>query len=129
MSATLELEGIDLNWFAMDSIGKIALFATAGAGFVPKSVVAGYAEHDAVSDGIETPNWGTERVWDDYAARGIFVYDWGTSGGPYRRVREPMAGVDEGLCSKVLSISSLPRLNVEFGNSGNISVSEVADAI
>jgi len=40
-----DIDGMEFDWFGTDRAGNIALFATAGAGFVPAAVVSTLAEH------------------------------------------------------------------------------------
>jgi hypothetical protein len=122
-----DIEGIEFDWFATDRAGNIALFATAGAGFVPKAVVSARAKHEAISESFETPNWGSEKVWDDYASLGIFVFDWTLHDGPYRLVRAPTSHIGTQLYATIRGISSLQKLAVDFHESKCISEGGLAN--
>ena len=109
-----ELEGREFDWFAIDSEGNIGLFSTAGEGAIPSSVMEAYSEHDNVSEQLESPNWGSSEVWSDYAALGLYVYDWNLHGGPYIREREPSKVMNNELKTKLLSIGSLYSFPIKF---------------
>ncbi len=111
------LAGKEFDWFAIDSEGHLALFATAGEGFVPESVKMHYAQHMSISDLLETPNIGTAKVWDDYAAYGLYVFDWDLPGGPsYTRRARPLVSVPNGLRAKIMTIKELPKFPGSFAD-------------
>lgn len=86
----------------------------AGDGPVPAVVLANFREHDGISESLPPPtHWGSEQIWDDYAVIGLYVYDW-SHGGTYRRKRIPAKEMTEALRSRLGSLSSLPRLDIEF---------------
>lgn len=105
----IELEGREFDWFAVDYAGNVALFATAGTGPVPESVIPFANQHDEISESIDTPRWGSLEIWYDFAAVGLFVFDWSLPSGPYVKVAEPTAAVSSELRSK---LSQLPGLSV-----------------
>ncbi len=109
-----ELEGREFDWFAIDSEGNIGLFSTAGEGSIPSLVVESYAEHDNISELLDSPSWGNSEVWSDYAALGFYVFDWNLHGGPYKREREPTCSMGTELKSKLVAMSSIPTLLVKF---------------
>jgi hypothetical protein len=121
MTVPAEVEGIEFDWFAVDSSGSLALFATAGAGFVPSLVLSHAGEHDAISQGVLSPHWGTEKVWDGYADLGLWVYDWKLHEGPYFCVRKPSHEMAEGLRRRLLGVSSLPRFEGKFQHDETIT--------
>jgi hypothetical protein len=114
MSNHPDIAGREFDWFAVDRAGCVALLATAGAGQVPAIVLANYQEYDGMSESLPSPtHWGSEQIWDDYAAIGLYVYDWSHEG-TYRRQRSPSKEMDEALRIRLSSLSSLPRLDIEF---------------
>lgn len=124
---TSKIEGVEFDWFAVDSSGCLALFATAGAGFVPSTVSARFHEHAAMSEMLPSPRWGSEMVWDDYSDLGLYVYDWG--GGrydSYARIRTPAREMTDELRQKFLAIRPLPRFDFEFRSRETIA-SDPAD--
>jgi hypothetical protein len=61
-----DLEGLDLAWFALDKMGQIAHFKTAGRGPVPKNLLKKdidrllqffYEEAEKISDVLESQDW------------------------------------------------------------------------
>lgn len=127
MTTHPDIEGIEFDWFATDREGNIALFATAGAGFLPKAVVSARAEHEAISESFETPHWDSENVWDDYASLGIFVFDWTLHDGPYRLVRAPTSSISAQLNATIKGLNSLQNLDVYFQNCECISEGQMAN--
>jgi hypothetical protein len=101
-----ELAGLDVEWLGCDGHGHIALFTTAGAGFVPPGLLADVALHDAALAAIAAQRertvatWttrlhraGRTAPWRDVVRRGLFAYDCHPNGGPYRRCGVPRAPV------------------------------------
>ena len=111
---TSKIKGVEFDWFAVDSSGCLALFATAGAGFIPPTVSARFHEHTAMSDMLPSPRWGSLMVWDDYSEVGLYVYDWDVCNYSYTRTRTPEREMTDELYQKFLAISSLPRFYFEF---------------
>lgn len=109
-----EPQGREFDWFALDSEGSVALFATAGEGFIPAEIASRISLHDAVSESLPAPHTGTAQVWSDYAAHGLFVFDWDLPGGPYIRRAVPTAPIDRGLRAKIMAIHILPSLPGSF---------------
>ena len=114
-----DIQGGEFDWFAKDSGGQYALFATAGEGFVPKEALLLADVFEEISDAIDAPHWGSENVWDDYASVGIYVYDWKLHGGPYVRVRCPAIGVAASLVDKLNAIDSFPKFDGHFRKTAN----------
>lgn len=112
MNSHPDIAGREFDWFAVDRAGAYALLATAGDGPVPAVVLAKYEEHDGISEILPCTHWGSDKIWDDYAALGLYVYDW--SCGKYVRQRVPGATISAALQSTLDRISSLPRLKLEF---------------
>jgi hypothetical protein len=78
--------GCDYAWLATDSTGHLGIFVNAGAGPIPRAVLAARPDADAAEALIrQLPERGDCRVLvsvlrpDDFigfARRGLFVYDW-----------------------------------------------------
>ena len=109
-----ELAGGEFDWFAIDTNGDLAIFATAGEGTIPNNVISHYIEHSQISESLETPNWGSTEIWNDYAKLGLFVFDWNLPGGPYLREKTPIGKVPNELKEKIMMISSLEKLEISF---------------
>ncbi|MDK2594018.1 hypothetical protein [Pseudoalteromonas obscura] len=116
-----ELEGREFDWFASDSEGNIALFATAGEGTIPNLVIKNYADHDAVAVQLESPNWGSSEVWSDFAKLGFFVFDWDLHGGPYKRAQNPTSNMNKQLRNTIMALGSIPSLPVKFAEIDEIA--------
>jgi hypothetical protein len=115
-----ELEGREFDWFAIDCEGNIGLFSTAGEGTIPSAVMEAYSEHDKISEQLESPGWGSSEVWSDYAALGLYVYDWSLHGGPYKKERAPSKVINAELKQKLLSLGSLHSFSVKFAEQKEI---------
>lgn len=115
--------GGELDWFAVDETGAIALFATAGEGFVTDSVLEYRAMHETIANSIEYPNWGTEAIWEDAAALGLYVFDWMSPAGPYALAASPAGEIDTQIRLMVGRVTKLPRFAGAFA-----STEQIADA-
>jgi hypothetical protein len=118
---SFEYEGRVFDWFAVDSTGSLAMFATAGEGFVPSAVAAQCEEHRRISETFATPNWRSQQGWDDYSVLGLYVYDWGPYDGPYIRARAPACEMSHELRQRLMAIPSLPRYELEFAKCATIA--------
>lgn len=114
MISAADLAGAEFDWFAPDCDDAVALFATAGAGFIPDAVVFAHSDHEALSLSIQCPGWGTSAVWDAYSGIGLYVFDWKLHSGPYRRVRAPAIPLAEDFRSRVVRIARVPRFPARF---------------
>jgi hypothetical protein len=115
MEVSRDFEGLDFEWFAIDREGRLALFVTAGEGFVPQSVASASDAISALSGTIETPHISTRQVWTDYGAVGLFVYDWVIPNGPYGLVQAPSEPIAAGLQQAILALPVVPKFDVQFG--------------
>ena len=89
--------GWEFDWLAVDSIGAVAVFSTAGGGNVPSVVLTVVPEYTEAVDAIfrltvstranEEP--GVSDIWHEFAARGLFTYDSDFAGSRYKRVLSP----------------------------------------
>ena len=86
--------GIELDWFAVDSAGSVALMSSAGHGPIPDFVFDHFdaqqiiAQRFAALTGL--PEGGDLiRFARALSVIGIFVYDWRHWDGPYRRIEVP----------------------------------------
>lgn len=115
MTEANEMHGTDFDWFAVDRNENVGIFATAGSGKIPATVLSSITAHDLISQTIDTPNWGNEAVWDDYANVGLYVFDW--NGTSYVKVRCPQ------LNTKFITneVSVLPKLSINFEEAQRIS--------
>ena len=114
MTDSREIKGTEFDWFATDQEGRVALFATAGSGPVPTSVLALVEAHGSVGDSLEIEGWGTKSVWDSYARVGLYAYDWSPSQGLYLRQAEPATPLAKNVATAVSSIRNVPRLALLF---------------
>ena len=119
-----ERAGLEFDWFAVDEVGQIAVFATAGNGPVPAEVPVEASLHDAVGDQIEVSGWGTSEVWDSYAKLGLFAYDWDQQRNCYSRVAQPSQAATEGSPVQLAS-AKFPRLALSFRSNPTIAVDVV----
>ncbi len=134
-----ELDGIDAAWLAIDGLGQVAVFTTAGQGPVPKSALASIesAEADvlrlpAICEATRVMAVPRPDSFVAFAERGLFAYDWsdahrtssGSIGGyelaavptiPVRTSQLP-AGLQSGA-----SATRIP--GIEFGNASVVQAS------
>ena len=121
MNLRTEIQGREFDWFASDSAGAIAIFATAGEGFVPDSAIVSGRRIEQIVNSIPTPNWGSDAVWDDYSQTGLVVFDWKLPGGPYRCVRRPKVALAHELKRELLSIIDMPQYDGLFSDIDEIA--------
>lgn len=99
---TGEIIGMDLEWFACDSLGYLGYFSLCMVSRVPVSVASDAAALEQVADYFERlpkssqavpvveVDWESQDDWIRAAERGFFAYD-GSSGAPplYRMLVAP----------------------------------------
>ena len=126
------LAGYEFDWLAIDREGFVALCETGGFGEVPEQVlrmgVERLADYGPAIQSILTElpevgryqqrsgGVGTDTQTLNYAARGLYIYDWRPWKGPYRRIVVPDRPAHHRLVQDVLSgfADGLPRLPVSF---------------
>jgi hypothetical protein len=100
-------EGGEFDWFAVDGVGHIGHFATAGFGPVPIPILERLDEGrtDELwelrerSLGLPIVGAANGRLpghiddWLEMARRGLFSYDWQHWSGPYRLAASPSAPI------------------------------------
>jgi hypothetical protein len=132
--------GLEYDWLAVDADGFVALFSTAGAGFVPDALLRDPEGFDGAIDAIlEMPARtiadcdrelapGRLNTWRRVAERGLFAFDSDPLGGPYRLVAKPHAPVRaNGLPSSVASVAGRIVLpTVSFKNATEVRESEIS---
>jgi hypothetical protein len=104
-----EIRGREFDWFAFDRDGHVAMLSTGGAGPIPESVIGAFAEHDAIADSLNAPNFGSPAVWSDYANLGLYVFDWDRQRRDYATMRAPSVAMEPSLRTRIENISRLPR--------------------
>jgi hypothetical protein len=127
MDKLREVQGVEFDWFAIDQDGHVALFATAGFGPVPASVLAASGAHDAVGQSIAIRGFGSSTVWESYAQVGLYAFDWSDTKGSYVRVAEPLADKDFKQAHTVELIPGLPRLQLSFSKTTSLPPSWLDD--
>ena len=79
-------EGLEFDWFAADSLGQLAVFSSAGKGFIPARVFAkgpsSYNDLIAIIGGrsaagaiLEFTGPGHLNDWKVFTEHGLFAYD------------------------------------------------------
>ena len=117
-----DVRGIEFDWFAVDAEGNFAIFCTAGGGLIPAGVVPLIETFKNVSQELKTPNWGTDKVWDDYADLGLFVFDSDYAGRPYRLIRVSEGDLDAAVRTRLSGVVPIPRYDGNFGSVEEIGI-------
>ena len=94
MHARADFAGLEFDWYAVDTEGHIALFASAGYGLVPDAVFAHFDAQQAIGEQLlqfagVSPRASLQQQSQAFAARGIYTYDWTATYGPYQRYAVP----------------------------------------
>lgn len=113
MESPSAIQGREFDWFARDTAGNIAIFATAGMGPVPQIVLAAIEVHEHTGEAILASGWGTPEVWTSYSLAGLYVYDWSNDNGSYVRVAIP-AGPVSSAVAEALRATTLPEFPAHF---------------
>lgn len=113
MDSFPDRRGMEFDWFGVDDVGEVAVFATGGFGPVPAEVQAEPEHHDSIGDQITLAGWGTSTVWDSYARVGLFAYDWDDQRHCYSRMAQPTQPMSEKLSAR-LTAQALPCLATSF---------------
>lgn len=116
-----DLRGIEFDWFAADSDGNLALFATAGEGFLTEGVAENHEMHTAVAESLPAPQVGTTEVWLDYADAGFYVFDWALPGGPYELRASPSCELQSAIKQQVLAVTCMPRFSGSFSTTTKVT--------
>lgn len=97
----VEIEGLEFDWIACDTEGRVAVFSTAGGGEAPAEFLLDTDAHDVALEVLLAMPASTSarfappmadgfrNTWRLAAERGLFAYDTDPSGGPYRLVAAP----------------------------------------
>jgi len=85
--------GTEFDWVAVDRLGQLGIFSTAGYGSIPPGSSDCSEDHAALLewfiDYAALPKWADLLTYEgDLPA---FVYDWEPNTGPYRRAQSPRA--------------------------------------
>ena len=80
-------EGVEWDWFASDSAGRIAFLSSGGSGQVPPPLLAqeGIIEEFMTLAQVYSDN----NAWQAAAAYGLYAYDVDANGGPFSRLAVP----------------------------------------
>ncbi len=127
--SAVEIQGLEYDWLGCDSVGCVALFSTAGAGYAPAEFLRDTDAHDAAIQALLALPVRTEarffpevaaglvNTWQLAAERGLFAYDSTPTGGPYRLVAAPLvpARTSE-LPLAVADVATRVRCRTEFGS-------------
>jgi hypothetical protein len=94
MKKRSDFMGTELDWFAIDSDGFVAVMSSAGYGPIPDCVFERFDQQRRIEQFL-TGLVGQQLMkdWDrmllSLSASGVFVYDWEHWEGPYRRQGAP----------------------------------------
>jgi hypothetical protein len=96
MKKRSDFVGTELDWFAVDSDGFVALMSSAGYGPIPDCVFERFDDQRRIEQFLALlvgerlmADW--KRMILSLSASGVFVYDWQHWDGPYRRQGVPSA--------------------------------------
>lgn len=122
---SLEVRGVEFDWFAVDQEGQFALFATSGEGHVPDEVIAHHEQHSEIGDTIPVTGWGSDKVWESYSKIGLFVYDWDRTKEIYVRLAEPIEPMNPEFAARINACPTLQRLQISFKQAAMLLMEEI----
>jgi hypothetical protein len=94
MKKRSDFQGLEFDWFAVDSEGFIALMSSAGYGPIPDAVFERFDGQQRIEEflsrliGSQTSD-DLLRIQQLLSTVGVFTYDWKHSDGPYQRFAAP----------------------------------------
>ena len=134
-SSAHEEQGMEFDWFARDREGHLAVFSSAGRGFIPQSVfsatvvpynefIASIAGRTKAAAVLAFKENGQYHDWKVYAEHGLFAYDFQDV---HRTAAEERRGYDliyrPTVPATTTDILSLPALDTVFGSSDLVPLS------
>jgi hypothetical protein len=125
MSDVADIEGREFDWYAVDDVGRIAVFATAGSGPVPPLARSSMQAHNDISDSFVVSAWGTPQVWESYSRVGLFAYDWHTTSDCYVRVAVPEQLPSTELARMFREVAGVVRLSVRFSETSKLESTQI----
>ena len=127
LKSSEDVKGLEFDWLACDADRHVALFSTAGTGYVPTEFLGDTDAHDAAIESILllppstaarfAPALGAGYIntWRLVAERGLFAYDCDPSGGPYRLVAAPVVPIrQDALPGAVAEVVARIALGLRF---------------
>lgn len=130
--------GSEFDWLAMDRVGNLGYFSTAGAGWIPESVLSepepfwdtlGYIKSlpivsDAFRNGHIAPV-GDE--WVEVARRGIFALDWSYSTERYALAAAPLKPIALNQVESAIVADLFNRTNLDCDFDSQLNFPEQRD--
>ncbi|MBK8252960.1 MAG: hypothetical protein IPK82_09855 [Polyangiaceae bacterium] len=123
----MSIQGFEFDWLGVDEVGCVALFSTAGAGYVPEPVFTDTQALEGAIDAVLALPKSTEatfapiiradliNTWQLVAERGLYAYDCDPNGGPYELVAAPtVPSRIEQLPPAVASVAGSVRCGFRF---------------
>lgn len=143
-TSSFDVEGLEFDWFAQDRTGQLAVFTSAGKGFIPRSVfsasvgpyndfVSAIANRAVSAAILEFSGDGRFQDWREFAEHGLFSYDFQDLhrvGGEKRDGYDLMYGPSIPATVADLPVhvvSYLPVLDTLFGNTDIIPLSLIRE--
>lgn len=136
-----DIDGWEHDWLAIDEGGAVALFSTAGFGFVPgqylddtdayQEAIAFLIGQEPCTIAIRFPPIpeGIENTWRMMAERGLYAYDFDDDVDSYVKVAVPATpiGVDA-LPAAIAKLASRTRCKCSFETTSRASSAILDDA-
>ena len=94
MKTRSDFEGVELDWFAVDAGGFVALMSSAGFGPIPDVVFERFEGQRRIEESFggiigTSPSADLCLVQQLLSLAGVFVFDWKHWDGPYQRIAVP----------------------------------------
>ncbi len=121
--------GLEFDFLAVDDDDHVAFFSSAGYGPLPVAVLDRPEREQEAVEAVEAlpivseighrpVGEGDFSFWLIRVERGLFVYDWERTYGPYRRLAAPVSPVSIDAMDAIREhLGALPRVATKFGES------------
>jgi hypothetical protein len=133
MARSADLEGLEHDWLAVDTVGHVGFFSSAGSGVAPRAYLDNMEAFECGIEALQSmPKTTTATcnrelppghvdTWRVMGERGVFAFDSTPLGGPYRIIAIPRVPVRlTELPADLRRLVSTVILAVTFAEAGEI---------
>jgi hypothetical protein len=136
-----DVHGLEYDWIACDVDGLVALFSTAGGGYLPLAFLQDTDAHErAIEDILDGPattiatfapalSPSLKNIWRSAAEHGLFAFDSDVNGGPYKVVAVPAVPRRlDSLSVDVIRVATRIRIRASFAGESLLTEDRIREA-